>query len=108
MQLSNLFTVFALAMTATALPVVEDVDNILAERHNDGDVHTYICCNPAGRNCRGLDDKCPPPFQTYCCKTGDVTPVSSPSVRRPSTQPALTLAAFETVSPLTKCVRACV
>ncbi len=104
MQLSNLFTIFALAITATALPAVENVDNVLAVRHNDGDDHTYVCCNPAGRNCRGLDDKCPPPFQTYCCKSVDVNPVSSPSVHRRFTQSALPLAAFETVSPLTKCI----
>ncbi|KAG7285840.1 hypothetical protein NEMBOFW57_008134 [Staphylotrichum longicolle] len=44
MQFSNFVTMFALVMTATAVPV-ENTDKVLASRH-DGDYHDYACCNP--------------------------------------------------------------
>ncbi|KAG7293573.1 hypothetical protein NEMBOFW57_003626 [Staphylotrichum longicolle] len=71
MQFSNFVTILALAMTAAAVPTVKDSGNVLAMRHLDGDDHTYVCCNPAGRNC---GHHCPPPFRRYCCKTSDVHP----------------------------------
>lgn len=79
MQLSTLFAIFALGMTATALPTVENVGNALATRH-DGEDHTFVCCNRPGKHCKGPDEKCPPGFLMWCCSAGAVTPVSSLSM----------------------------
>ncbi|KAK3305926.1 uncharacterized protein B0T15DRAFT_502952 [Chaetomium strumarium] len=77
MQFSNLFTVLALAMTATALPAAENVD-VLAERTDTpppakcNSSSTNVCCQGGilgnilcavsilGGSCTG---------QAYCCQT---------------------------------------
>jgi len=75
MQFSNLFTVLALAMTATALPAAENVD-VLVERtdipSNCNAASTNVCCQGGvlggllcavsviGGSCNG---------QAYCCNT---------------------------------------
>ncbi|KAK4237131.1 hypothetical protein C8A03DRAFT_34946 [Achaetomium macrosporum] len=80
MQLTNLFTVAALAMTASALPAAENVD-ILAKRTTPAPTcsnnNQPVCCNGllgvllcavsvVGGNCEG---------SSYCCETN--APVGS-------------------------------
>jgi hypothetical protein len=85
MQFSNLFTILALAMTATALPAAEEADNILAPRTggganqcsatNSGNRKT-VCCN-GFLNCVVAINTCNSDQSVWCCKNAG-TPVSFP------------------------------
>jgi hypothetical protein len=77
MQFSNIFTLLAVAMTATALPAADN-SNAVAPR-TGGSCHTHqkqVCCNGIltclvtilGASCSG---------KTYCCETSS-GPVSIP------------------------------
>jgi len=85
MQFSNIFTILALAMTATAIPAAgpNAEANVLDARggdagncanNNNGGAHTAVCCNVKGSFLTACVPiaSCSSTQTAFCCKTSDL------------------------------------
>ena len=94
MQFSNLFTILAVAMTATALPTAEEADNVLDPRGRGGNGNSATQCsgdNNGGRktvcctgdySCIVAVNTCSSGDSVWCCKTEQTVSFPAPFIDR--------------------------